>query len=140
MDRIMEEREVETRRWRKKRNLNITWEPINSFWSCALWCYPLFQFSSFVMFFIFFTSTAYYCFWKIGPTIAKNINAHQSVNFRYCNQYVDKDALIYLILANEMLHDLHPDIITIAEDVSFFSLTCIYFHINILLGLRYAVW
>jgi len=79
-------------------------------------------------------------FMKIAPIIATNMNAHQNVNFRYCNQYVDKDALIYLILANEMLHDLHPDIITIAEDVSFFSLTCIYFHINILLGLRYAVW
>ncbi|XP_020575032.1 1,4-alpha-glucan-branching enzyme 3, chloroplastic/amyloplastic isoform X2 [Phalaenopsis equestris] len=35
----------------------------------------------------------------------------------YCNQYVDKDALIYLILANEMLHDVHPNIITIAEDI-----------------------
>ena len=77
---------------------------------------------------------------KIAPIIATNMNAHQNVNFRYCNQYVDKDALIYLILANEMLHDLHPDIITIAEDVSFFCLTCIYCHTNILLGLRYAVW
>lgn len=37
---------------------------------------------------------------------------------RYCNQYVDKDALMYLILANEILHVLHPNIITIAEDVS----------------------
>lgn len=40
------------------------------------------------------------------------------VYFRYYNQYVDKDALIYLILANEMLHELNPNIITIAEDVS----------------------
>lgn len=71
------------------------------------------------------------------------MNAYQNVNFRYCNQYVDKDALIYLILANEMLHDLHPDIITIAEDVSFFysmlSLLSIYFHINILIGLSSLV-
>lgn len=37
---------------------------------------------------------------------------------RYYNQYVDKDALLYLILANEILHVLHPNIITIAEDVS----------------------
>lgn len=43
------------------------------------------------------------------------------VSFRYCNQYVDKDALLYLILANEMLHELYPDIITIAEDVSYHS-------------------
>ncbi|CAM0149915.1 unnamed protein product [Urochloa decumbens] len=42
----------------------------------------------------------------------------------YCNQYVDKDALIYLILANEMLHDLHPDIITIAEDATFYPGLC----------------
>lgn len=39
------------------------------------------------------------------------------VHFRYCNQYVDKDALLYLIAANEMLHLLHPNVITIAEDV-----------------------
>ncbi|KAJ3686088.1 hypothetical protein LUZ61_015252 [Rhynchospora tenuis] len=42
----------------------------------------------------------------------------------YCNQYVDKDALIYLILANEMLHDLHPDIITIAEDATYYPGLC----------------
>lgn len=39
----------------------------------------------------------------------------------YCNQYVDRDALMYLILANEILHVLHPNIITIAEDVSYIS-------------------
>lgn len=38
--------------------------------------------------------------------------------YRYYNQYVDKDALLYLILANEILHVLHPNIITIAEDVN----------------------
>ncbi|KAK1298114.1 hypothetical protein QJS10_CPB14g00584 [Acorus calamus] len=42
----------------------------------------------------------------------------------YCNQYVDKDALIYLILANEMLHELHPDIITIAEDATLYPGLC----------------
>jgi 1,4-alpha-glucan branching enzyme len=40
------------------------------------------------------------------------------------NQYVDKDALIYLILANEMLHRLHPDIVTIAEDATFYPGLC----------------
>lgn len=39
----------------------------------------------------------------------------------FCNQYVDRDALMYLILANEILHVLHPNIITIAEDVSYIS-------------------
>ncbi|KAF9589724.1 hypothetical protein IFM89_027999 [Coptis chinensis] len=42
----------------------------------------------------------------------------------YCNQYVDKDALIYLILANEMLHYLHPNIITIAEDATHYPGLC----------------
>ncbi|XP_040380868.1 1,4-alpha-glucan-branching enzyme 3, chloroplastic/amyloplastic isoform X2 [Oryza brachyantha] len=42
----------------------------------------------------------------------------------YYNQYVDKDALIYLIIANEMLHELHPDIITIAEDATFYPGLC----------------
>ncbi|KAL3851188.1 hypothetical protein ACJIZ3_013070 [Penstemon smallii] len=38
----------------------------------------------------------------------------------YCNQYVDKDALLYLILANDILHVLHPNIVTIAEDVTLY--------------------
>jgi 1,4-alpha-glucan branching enzyme len=42
----------------------------------------------------------------------------------YCNQHVDKDAFLYLILANELLHTLHPDIITIAEDVGNYGLCC----------------
>ncbi|KAL5164768.1 1,4-alpha-glucan-branching enzyme 3, chloroplastic/amyloplastic [Glycine soja] len=42
----------------------------------------------------------------------------------YCNQYVDKDALVYLILANEILHSLHPNIITIAEDATFYPGLC----------------
>ncbi|KAK7287576.1 hypothetical protein RIF29_00857 [Crotalaria pallida] len=42
----------------------------------------------------------------------------------YCNQYVDKDALLYLILANEILHALYPNIITIAEDATFYPGLC----------------
>ncbi|KAJ7550049.1 hypothetical protein O6H91_07G080600 [Diphasiastrum complanatum] len=42
----------------------------------------------------------------------------------YCNQYVDRDALLYLILANEMLHQLKPEIITIAEDVTLYPGLC----------------
>lgn len=42
----------------------------------------------------------------------------------YCNQYVDKDALLYLILANEILHALHPNIVTIAEDATFYPGLC----------------
>ncbi|KMT12761.1 hypothetical protein BVRB_4g088550 [Beta vulgaris subsp. vulgaris] len=42
----------------------------------------------------------------------------------YCNQYVDRDALMYLIMANDILHALHPNIITIAEDVTHYPGLC----------------
>ncbi|XP_002989420.2 1,4-alpha-glucan-branching enzyme 3, chloroplastic/amyloplastic isoform X2 [Selaginella moellendorffii] len=42
----------------------------------------------------------------------------------YCNQYVNVDAHIYLILANELLHNLTPRIITIAEDATLFPGLC----------------
>ncbi|KAL8505523.1 hypothetical protein ACS0TY_016681 [Phlomoides rotata] len=42
----------------------------------------------------------------------------------YCNQYVDKEALLFLILANDILHDLHPNVITIAEDVTLYPGLC----------------
>jgi 1,4-alpha-glucan branching enzyme len=37
---------------------------------------------------------------------------------RYFDDSVDEDAVAYLALANEVIHDLRPDAITIAEDVS----------------------
>ena len=36
----------------------------------------------------------------------------------YFNVGVDMDALVYLMLANKMLHETYPSVITIAEDVS----------------------
>ena len=36
----------------------------------------------------------------------------------YFGPSVDVEAVAYLMLANDMLHDLYPEIITIAEDVS----------------------
>jgi len=36
----------------------------------------------------------------------------------YYNDTVDEDALSYLALANQLIHDLRPDAITIAEDIS----------------------
>eukprot|EP00250_Pteridium_aquilinum_P019100 c24294_g1_i1 orf=39-2882(+) len=42
----------------------------------------------------------------------------------FCNQYVDQDAQLFLILANEMLHKLNPNIITIAEDATFYPGLC----------------
>lgn len=36
----------------------------------------------------------------------------------YFNLNVDVEGIVYLMLANHMLHELYPEIITIAEDVS----------------------
>jgi 1,4-alpha-glucan branching enzyme len=36
----------------------------------------------------------------------------------YFNESVDEDALCYLALANKVIHDVRPDAVTIAEDVS----------------------
>eukprot|EP00117_Sycon_ciliatum_P046232 scpid13332/ scgid33137/ 1,4-alpha-glucan-branching enzyme; Brancher enzyme; Glycogen-branching enzyme len=42
----------------------------------------------------------------------------------YFNMSVDTDALVYLMLANEMLHTLYPGVVTVAEDVSGMPATC----------------
>ncbi len=36
----------------------------------------------------------------------------------YFNDNVDEDALTYLVLANKLIHDVRPDAVTIAEDIS----------------------
>lgn len=36
----------------------------------------------------------------------------------YFGDSVDEDGIVYLMIANEMLHQLYPEVITIAEDVS----------------------
>lgn len=36
----------------------------------------------------------------------------------YFGLTTDVDAMVYLMLANDMMHGLHPNTITIAEDVS----------------------
>ena len=46
------------------------------------------------------------------------------LNISYFNEHVEEDAIIYLILANEMLHELRHDIITIADDVSMIFHAC----------------
>jgi 1,4-alpha-glucan branching enzyme len=42
----------------------------------------------------------------------------------YFGEFVDNDAVTYLTLANDMLHHLYPNIITIAEDVSGMPALC----------------
>lgn len=43
----------------------------------------------------------------------------------YFGPEVDDEGVVYLMIANEMLHDLYPDVITIAEDVSGMPTLCI---------------
>ena len=38
---------------------------------------------------------------------------------------MDQEGVVYLMLANEMLHDIYPDVITIAEDVSGMPALCL---------------
>ena len=42
----------------------------------------------------------------------------------YFNMGVDIDAVVYIMLANKMLHDMYPFAITIAEDVSGMPTLC----------------
>jgi 1,4-alpha-glucan branching enzyme len=43
----------------------------------------------------------------------------------YFGPGVDEEAVAYLMIANEMLHDLYPEMITIAEDVSGMPALCL---------------
>jgi 1,4-alpha-glucan branching enzyme len=43
----------------------------------------------------------------------------------YFGAEVDEEAVVYLMLANEMLHDLYPTVISIAEDVSGMPALCL---------------
>ncbi|KAJ3562168.1 hypothetical protein NPX13_g8663 [Xylaria arbuscula] len=43
----------------------------------------------------------------------------------YFGADVDEEAVVYLMVANEMLHDLYPECITIAEDVSGMPALCL---------------
>ena len=43
----------------------------------------------------------------------------------YFGPGVDVEGVIYLMLANEMLHEIYPEIITIAEDVSGMPALCL---------------
>ncbi|CVK98512.1 probable branching enzyme (be1) [Fusarium mangiferae] len=43
----------------------------------------------------------------------------------YFGADVDEEAVVYMMLANEMLHELYPEVITIAEDVSGMPALCL---------------
>ncbi|CAD8081375.1 unnamed protein product [Paramecium primaurelia] len=42
----------------------------------------------------------------------------------YFNELADIDSLVYLMLANDLIHEIHPNSITIAEDVSGYPTLC----------------
>lgn len=43
----------------------------------------------------------------------------------YFGAGVDEEAVVYMMLANELLHELYPDVITVAEDVSGMPALCL---------------
>ncbi|KAK3320968.1 glycoside hydrolase family 13 protein [Cercophora scortea] len=43
----------------------------------------------------------------------------------YFGASVDEEAVVYMMLANEMLHELYPEVITVAEDVSGMPALCL---------------
>ncbi|KAJ4307055.1 alpha-1,4-glucan branching enzyme [Collariella sp. IMI 366227] len=43
----------------------------------------------------------------------------------YFGAGVDEEAVVYLMIANEMLHELYPEVITVAEDVSGMPALCL---------------
>ncbi|KAB5583374.1 glycoside hydrolase superfamily [Coniochaeta sp. 2T2.1] len=43
----------------------------------------------------------------------------------YFGAGVDEEAMVYLMLANELLHELYPEVITVAEDVSGMPALCL---------------
>jgi 1,4-alpha-glucan branching enzyme len=42
----------------------------------------------------------------------------------YFNEFLDLDALVYLMLANQLAKSIHQDVILVAEDVSGFPGLC----------------
>jgi 1,4-alpha-glucan branching enzyme len=43
----------------------------------------------------------------------------------YFGAGVDEEAVVYLMLANELMHELYPEVITVAEDVSGMPALCL---------------
>lgn len=54
----------------------------------------------------------------IAPSCANAPSGFSGGYHEYFGDGVDEEGVVYLMLANEMLHQLYPDSITIAEDVS----------------------
>ena len=57
--------------------------------------------------------------------VADNCRGFSGGYHEYFGPGVDDDGVVYLMLANEMLHQLYPDSITIAEDVSGMPALCL---------------
>ncbi|GFQ02519.1 1 4-alpha-glucan-branching enzyme 3 chloroplastic/amyloplastic [Phtheirospermum japonicum] len=55
--------------------------------------------------------------WGDAKQRAAGVGFGESCSSWYCNQYVNREALLYIMLANEILHEIHPNIVTIVEDM-----------------------
>ncbi|GKD42041.1 1,4-alpha-glucan-branching enzyme 3, chloroplastic/amyloplastic, partial [Tanacetum coccineum] len=58
------------------------------------------------------------------PKHGHHVDLSLETNNQFYNKYVDRSTLLYLILANETLYALHPNIITIAEDATLYPGLC----------------
>lgn len=56
---------------------------------------------------------------------AYNFRGFSGGYHEYFGPGVDEDGVVYLMLANEMLHQLYPETISIAEDVSGMPALCV---------------
>ena len=67
-----------------------------------------------------------YCTFILSPTAVSNIHRGFSGGYHeYFGAGVDLQGVVYLMLANEMLHTVYPSCITIAEDVSGMPALCV---------------
>ena len=62
---------------------------------------------------------------KIYQEILSSDSGFSGGYHEYFGPSVDEEAVVYLMLANEMLHNLYPNCITIAEDVSGMPTLCV---------------
>ena len=63
--------------------------------------------------------------WYVSSARANALSGFSGGYHEYYGADVDEEALAYLMVANEMLHDLYPESITVAEDVSGMPALCL---------------
>uniref|UniRef100_A0A673K6V5 Glucan (1,4-alpha-), branching enzyme 1a n=1 Tax=Sinocyclocheilus rhinocerous TaxID=307959 RepID=A0A673K6V5_9TELE len=88
----------------------------------SLWGSRLFNYSSWEVVWFLLSNL---CWWKEEYHFdgfrfdhRRNLRSFSGNYSEYFGMHVDEDALVYLMLANHILHKLYPQCITVAEDVS----------------------